>query len=226
MKPIRHAILTKDGSSTLRIEELKETYHSRHGAVVESEFVYINEGLRFWMEKNPSKPCRVLELGYGTGLMAYLSLLYAQKHTIEIEYTSLEAFPLKKQELESLNYNRLFQDNNAPTLFDEFNKIEWEKLVAVSPYFKLNKKEIKFEDFTPSFSYDLIFYDAFGFHAQPELWSQECMTKCYELSNHGGLWVSYCAKGSVRRGLEQAGFKTFRLPGPPGKREMLRAIKP
>ena len=225
MKPIRHQIITKDGSSTLRIEELKESYHSKHGAVVESKFVYLDEGLKYWREKQPKKRCRILELGYGTGLMTYLIFLYSLKNTIKIAYESLEAFPLNADEINTLNYEQYFQKEKTLLHFKEFNNYSWENKEKISPFFSLTKKEIKFENFASKSKFDLIFYDAFGSHAQPELWSLACMFKCYELLNNGGVWVSYCAKGSVRRALEHVGFKTYRLPGPPGKREMLRAIK-
>lgn len=225
MKPVRHQIITDDGSSTLRIEDLKETYHSRHGAVVESKFVYINKGFEYWLEKSPAKICRIMELGYGTGLMAYLTFLSSQNQKVASEYVSLEAFPLSDTEMEGLNYNQFFDKEKSLLSFNDFIILPWEKQHSVSSFFYLTKKEVKFENFVTSSKFDLIFYDAFGAHAQPELWSEECMLKCYNLLNDGGVWVSYCAKGSVRRGLEKAGFEVTRLPGPPGKREMLRAIK-
>lgn len=225
MRYKRHQIITEDGSSTLRIDDLKETYHSRHGAVLESNFVYLKEGLEFWLDQYPNQTCRILELGYGTGLITYLTYLKAQKEKLEIEYVSLEAFPLSSAEIQTLNYEQFFQNDAVSHLFSTFNLLPWEQEKALTSYFNLTKKEIKFENFISEFSYDLIFYDAFGFHVQPELWSEQCMSRCYELLNPKGVWVSYCAKGSVRRGLDKAGFETFRLPGPPGKREMLRAVK-
>ena len=221
----KHQITTKDGSSTFRIDRLKESYHSIHGAVTESNFIYVNEGFNYWNLQNSNKTCRVLELGYGTGLMTYLTLLEASSKKNKVVFTSLEAFPLTTVEIESLGYNDLFFNKNTPINFDAFSKLSWEKLVSPSDFFKLTKKQIRFEDFNPQTSFDLIYYDAFGAHAQPELWEPECMKKCFDLLSDRGVWVSYCAKGSVRRGLEKAGFSTYRLPGPPGKREMLRAIK-
>lgn len=218
-------IQTEDGSWTLRIEKLKETYHSRHGAVTESNFVYINEGFNYWSNQHPSYTCRVLELGYGTGLTAYLSYLEAEKQQKRIDFTSLEAYPLSKDELSLLQYHQFFEGLETVVSYDEFSNLDWERFQAVSPYFNLLKNRIYFEDFKTKNSFDLIYYDAFGAHAQPELWQPQWMKKCYELLVSGGVWVSYCAKGSVRRGLEAAGFTVTRLSGPPGKREMLRAIK-
>ena len=218
-------IITKDGSSTFRIDRLKESYHSIHGAVTESNFIYVNEGFNFWNLQNPNKTCRILELGYGTGLMTYLTLLEASKKRKKVVFTSLEAFPLTNVEIEILGYNNLFQDSNTTIDFNTFSQLSWDKLVLPTNFFKLTKKQIRFEDFNSQTSFDLIYYDAFGAHAQPELWNYECMKKCFDLLSNKGVWVSYCAKGSVRRGLNEAGFSTQRLPGPPGKREMLRAIK-
>ena len=222
----RQKIKTKDGSYTFRIEGLKETYHSRHGAVTESKFVYIDAGFYFWKESNPNRNCRILELGYGTGLMAYMSFLEASKRQLKIDYTSLEAYPLTKNQLHSLNYDSFFEENSAPISFRDFSVVDWEQELTLSEHFKFTKNKIHFEDYQSSPLFDVLYYDAFGAHAQPELWASQWMEKSFELLRPGGVWVSYCAKGSVRRGLEAAGFQVSRLPGPPGKREMLRALKP
>ena len=156
--------------------------------------------------------------------MSYLTLQYSKNKQKELEYTTLEAYPLTSVELEILNYESYFE--NSPILsFKKFSNLPWEKTQEISQNFKLLKKVIKFEDFLINQVYDVIFYDAFGSHAQPELWTYNCMKKCNDLIAPNGVWVSYCAKGSVRRDLETIGFEVLRLPGPPGKREMLRAIK-
>jgi len=222
----KQIIKTSDGSFTFRIEGLKETYHSRHGAMIESKFVYIDTGFYFWAENNPNKACRILELGYGTGLVTYLSYLEAERFQKEIDYLSLEAFPLTIHELHSLNYDSFFEGSSASFSFRDFSIMDWQKRHFLSHYFKFIKSKIHFEKFQSSQLFDVIYYDAFGAHAQPELWEPRWMKKCYDLLSVGGVWVSYCAKGSVRRGLEEAGFQVSRLPGPPGKREMLRAVKP
>ena len=156
--------------------------------------------------------------------MSYLTLLYSENKQKELEYTTLEAYPLTSDELETLNYESYFV--NSPIFsFNKFTNLPWEKTQEINQNFKLLKKVIKFEDFSINQVYDVIFYDAFGSHAQPELWTYNCMKKCNDLMTPNGIWVSYCAKGSVRRDLETIGFEVSRLPGPPGKREMLRAIK-
>ena len=219
-------IKTKDGSFTLRIEGLKETYHSRHGAVTESKFVYIDTGFNFWKQNNSDRPCRILELGYGTGLVAYMSFLEASNCQQQIDYTSLEAYPLTQTQLQELNYDSFFEENSVSLSFRDFSDVDWEQRLLLTDYFKLTKNKIHFEDYQSSQHFDVIYYDAFGAHAQPELWESQWMKKCFELLHPGGIWVSYCAIGSVRRGLAAAGFEVFRLAGPPGKREMLRALKP
>ena len=219
------SIDTEDGTSTLYIEELNEVYHSRKGALTESQFVYINEGLKYWSKGSSNANCRILELGYGTGLIAFLTYLNSLEINKQIDYTSLEAYPISITQLKDLNYDQFFKEKNSIQNFAEFSKLKWEFKHQIAPNFSIIKKEILFEKFKSRDLYDIIFYDAFGAHAQPEIWAPELMKKCFDNLNLGGVWVSYCAKGSVRRSLKNAGFHTQRLPGPPGKREMLRGIK-
>ena len=216
---------TKDGSMSLRIEKLNETYHSKNGAITESQFVYIQRGYSYWNEINKKGVCKIFEMGYGTGLNAYLSYLESQKQHNKTYYTSLELFPLSVKEIACLNYDKFFKTQKEILTFESFSKIEWEIGKDLSKHFKLLKKELDFEKLEIINKYDIIFYDAFGYHAQPELWSTKNMQKCYDMLFFGGIWISYCAKGSVRRALEKSGFEVERLPGPPGKREMLRALK-
>ncbi len=218
-------IKTEDGSTTYRMEDLKENYHSLNGAITESHFVYITEGFNFWTQKNKDRECNILELGYGTGLMTYMSFLEADRMNRFINYTSLEPYPLTIEEVNLLNYDQFFENSKDLMTFNKFSTISWEETHKVSPHFRITKKKICFEDYKSQKFFDLIYYDAFGAHVQPELWEPELMKKCYSLLNPGGAWVSYCSKGSVRRGLKEVGFSVYRLPGPPGKREMLRAVK-
>ena len=216
-------ILTRDGSSTLKIENLKETYHSLEGAITESQFVYLNMGLRFWQNANPKSNCSIFEMGYGTGLLAYLTFLNNSETCID--YTSLEAYPLSLTDYKQLNYNELLNSKTGIS-FLAFSRLSWETEHKLNSKFKLIKHQTLFEQFSRNHFFDLIYYDAFGAHAQPNLWEKHWMKKCYDLLNKGGVWVSFCAKGSVRRALQEVGFTVERLPGPPGEREMLRAVKP
>jgi tRNA U34 5-methylaminomethyl-2-thiouridine-forming methyltransferase MnmC len=222
----RKCILTADGSKTLRIEHLKETYHSRHGAFQESQFVYIEQGLQFLIQKHSKPVVRILELGYGTGLMAFMTYRRALQINNRIEYTSIDPFPINEEELRYLEYDTLFSPLDSSDSFSSFSSLSWNHAHTVKDSFKLHKKNVTFQDFQSETPFDLLYYDAFGAHAQPELWEPEWMQKAYDLLDSGGVWVSYCAKGTVRRALEKAGFEVSRLPGPPGKREMMRAVKP
>ncbi len=216
-------VLTKDGSNTLKIENLKETYHSLHGAITETVFVYLEKGLRFWQNVNPKSNCSIFEMVYGTVLLAYLTFL--NNSEMRIDLTSIEAYPLSFTDYKQLNYNELLNSKSAIS-FLSFSQLSWETEHKLTSKFKLTKHQTLFEKFSGNHSFDLIYYDAFAAHAQPDLWEKRCMKKCYDLLNKGGVWVSYCAKGSVRRALQEVGFTVERLPGPPGKREMLRAVKP
>lgn len=216
---------TADGSPSLRVVSLRETYHSRHGAQTESEYVYIDKGLRFWLQENGQSKCQIFELGFGTGLNAYLTAAFAIQNKIEIEFHSVENNPLTLEEAIIFGKHIPKLEDCSNLDFHELHQCEWEQAVKMSPFI-LTKYQNDFKNQNIDRTYDVLYYDAFGAHAQPELWTPEWMQKCFEMLNPGGVWVSYCAKGSVRRGLEAAGFKTERLPGPPGKREMLRAIKP
>lgn len=220
----RSFFITADGSPSFRVDELKETYHSRHGAVIESTYVYIKKGIKHWLDKNQKEKCSIFELGFGTGLNAYLTANFAIQNKISIRYESVENNPLTQKEVEDLNYNTLENQTDNVVDFIGLHQSPWHKTYKI-PNFSFTKQLTTFENYHKNKKFDILFYDAFGAHAQPELWSDEMMTKCFNLLNPGGVWVSYCAKGSVRRGLAGAGFIVERLPGPPGKREMLRAIK-
>lgn len=226
MSLLRKCILTSDGSKTLRVEHLKETYHSRHGAFQESQFVYIEQGLQFLIQKYSKPVIRILELGYGTGLMAYMTYRRALQINNRIEYMSIDPFPINEEELRLLEYEKLFSQLHNCISFSTFSSLKWNHKEIINDSFKLHKKIVTFQDFQTDTLFDLLYYDAFGAHAQPELWELQWMQKSFDLLVSGGVWVSYCAKGTVRRGLEKVGFQVFRLPGPPGKREMMRAVKP
>ncbi len=162
-------------------------------------------------------------MGYGTGLNALLTALYATEFKVKIDYICLEAFPLEKKEWTALNYGQLL---HCPSLFHSLHELSWEKQQQVTDYFSLLKKEQYFEQYEPKENVDLVYFDAFGARVQPELWTESIFEKLYKGLNEKGVLVTYSAKGSVRRLLQQLGFTVERLPGPPGKREMLRGLKP
>lgn len=215
--------ITEDGSHTLFVPELNEHYHSTHGAVQESAHVYIDAGFRQCVRKE----VRVLEIGFGTGLNAFLTLLETEKTGKKATYTSLELFPLSVQDAEKLNYPSVI----APSYKDSFRKLHttrWGEWESITPCFSLLKRKTDFSDpsgFSPEETFDVIFFDAFAPDKQPEMWTQPIFDTLYSLCSENAVISTYCAKGSVRRMLKTAGFDVERLPGPPGKREILRGRK-
>lgn len=215
--------ITEDGSHTLFVPELNEHYHSTHGAIQESMHVFIDAGLRHCVKSE----IKVLEIGFGTGLNAFLTLLEAERTGRKIDYTTLEFYPLSIIDAEKLNYVEL-TDSTKKDVFRELHKVEWGKWSQLTLYFSLLKMKFDFSkpsDFDTENKFDVIFFDAFAPEKQPEMWVQEIFDKIYSISSENAILTTYCAKGSVRRMLQTAGFVVERLPGPPGKREILRARK-
>lgn len=217
-------IKTGDGSPSLYIDQLNETYHSKHGAITESDYVYIKKGFAYWLDLNNQRAPRVFEMGLGTGLNAYLSYVFALDRKVLCEYVSVEKYPLSIDEVQSLGMKDALPSPEHHHFFDQLHEVDWGQNLSQSN-FVFKKLEQDFFSVALDQSFDILFYDAFGYHAQSEMWQEKALQKCYDLLQPGGVWVSYCAKGSVRRCLEKIGFSVERLEGPPGKREMLRAIK-
>ena len=212
---------TADGSQTLFVPELNEHYHSVKGALTESEHIFIQMGLKHSSVEAP----HVLEIGFGTGLNAFLTLLTADTDQRNIHYTTLERYPVTPALIEQLTYPELI----CPERKDDFQALHqaaWNTDVQLTPYFTLHKVETDFTSYTFPNTYDVIYFDAFAPEKQPEMWTQSLFdTLCQQL-NPQGILTTYCAKGAVRRMLQAAGFTVERLPGPPGgKREILRATK-
>ena len=207
---------TDDGSATLFVPELNEHYHSTKGARTESQHIFINMGLKASDALAP----RILEIGFGTGLNAWLTLEEAERSERNIHYTGLELYPLEWQMIEQLNYVA------NKELFEQLHTTPWQEAVSITTHFTLLKMEVDVNKWQTEESFDLIYFDAFAPEKQPEMWSQELFNRLYVLLNDGGILTTYCAKGVIRRMLQAAGFIVERLPGPPGgKREILRARK-
>ena len=181
--------------------------------------VFINTGFRT-CTKNP---VHIFEVGFGTGLNAFLTLIEAQKQSITVNYQSIELFPLEKNVFDNLDYADFLASNNI--IFKALHEAPWNNKTQILPCFQLTKIKEDLLNFNFSENYDLVYFDAFSPATQPELWSEEIFDKLFKHLNEGGILTTYCAKGAVRRSLQNVGFKTERLPGPPGKREMLRATK-
>ena len=215
--------ITEDGSHTLFVPGLNEHYHSTHGAIQESMHVFVDAGLRHCAKSE----IKVLEIGLGTGLNAFLALVEAEKSSKKIDFTSLEFYPLSITDAEKLNYAGLI-DPSKKDVFNELHKAEWEVWNQITLYFSLLKMKFDFSkpsEFSPEKQFDIIFFDAFAPEKQPEMWTQEIFDKIYSVSSENAILTTYCAKGVVRRMLQAAGFVVERLLGPPGKREILRARK-
>jgi tRNA U34 5-methylaminomethyl-2-thiouridine-forming methyltransferase MnmC len=213
---------TEDGSHTLHVAEMDECYHSTHGAVQESMHIFIRDGLYAFLQQTPGE-INVLEMGFGTGLNAYLTLCEAEKLNRPIRYTSLELYPLAAEEAMQLNYPEILHADRH--WFEKIHDSSWNAEEAITPCFTLCRVKADFTQYELQGLYDVIYFDAFSPEKQPELWSEDGFREIYAHSAHGAVLTTYCAKGSVRRALQSAGFVVERLPGPPGKREILRGRK-
>ena len=216
-------VKTRDGSNTIFVPEFEETYHSTHGAIQESLHVFIHSGLNFKTELND---INILEVGFGTGLNTLLSLIDSEETKRNIKYTSLEAYPLKWDLVSKLNYIDLICKGKYSATYKKMHICHWESFYILSPHFSLRKQNIKLQNVLFDNEFDVVYFDAFAPRVQPDLWTKEVFTSMYKALKPGGVLVTYCAKGSVKRALRYVGFELQSIPGPPGKREMSRAIKP
>ena len=218
-------VFTQDGSNSLYIPELEEHYHSLHGALQESNHVFINAGLNYLLHQQKNKCIKILEVGFGTGLNCFLTYLESINRKIMIEYHGIEAFPVNTGILDSLNYQNIIPSNIANTSFKDLHDFTWNIVNQVDKDFKLLKKQIKIQDVILDSDYHLIYFDAFGPKVQSEMWTETIFNKLYQSLKHDGILVTYCAKGEIKRILKRVGFSVESIPGPPGKREMTRAVK-
>lgn len=219
----RTLLKTGDGSFTLHIPEWNEQYHSKHGAIAEALHVFIKEGLYHWLSVNESTKISILEIGFGTGLNALLTYLESEKHSWNIDYIGVEAFPLGMEEYQKMNYSEMLKSSDE--VFAKLHNSPWEEKTIISHNFKLLKQQKLFSEISEVNSIDLIYFDAFGIRVQPELWTEEIFCIMFNALKPNGVLVTYAANGNARRALQAVGFTVERLPGPPGKVEMLRATK-
>lgn len=228
----RKIITTSDGSKTIQIEDWNEQYHSVHGAIQEANHVFLKHGLLFYSEaispseRNEESPLSIsiLEIGFGTALNAFLTLIEIEKLKLNINYVGVEAYPVQSDEIKQLNYVELISEKHAD-IFDNMHAVSWEEEHKITSNFKLEKQEKFFQDIRDTDTFDIIYFDAFGARVQPDLWTEDIFKIMFNALKENGVLVTYSAKGSVRRAMQAVGFKVERLPGPPGKREMLRAQK-
>lgn len=214
-------ITTADGSHTLKHPDLPEHYHSTFGAIRESQHVFIKSGLE--SISSEIKLLNILEVGFGTGLNAFLTLLWANKNRVLVNYTGIEAFPISMKIAKELNYPLLLKADNA--IFLKMHSVN-DEVINLSEYFSIQQKivsllDIQFKDS----SFDVVYFDAFSPDTQPELWTEAVFSKLYRALKKQSVLTTYSTKGIVKRAMKAVGFKIEKLPGPPGKREILRALK-
>lgn len=217
----RKIIVTGDGSKTIQIEDWDEQYHSKHGAVQEAYHVFIEHGLRLFSNQH----VHLLEIGFGTGLNALITYLETAKLNLRIDYVGVEAFPVTMEEVTQLDYCEQLGAESTKNTFFEMHNTPWEVPVILTDTFSLTKQKKDFREINEQNLFNLIYFDAFGARVQPDLWTEDIFKIMYDALVKDGVLVTYAAKGSVRRAMQAVGFMVERLPGPPGKREMLRAIK-
>jgi tRNA U34 5-methylaminomethyl-2-thiouridine-forming methyltransferase MnmC len=217
----REIIQTQDGSTTIHLPEWNESYHSKHGAIQEAYHVFIKNGFSLFK----GKPISILEIGFGTGLNAFITYLEAKKSKNQkIIYVGVEAYPVVLAEALQMNYAQEIEGKESP-VFQLLHQTNWEEETVISPNFSLTKRQQFFQDIKDSNAFDLIYFDAFGFRVQPELWSEAIFAAMYEALQPNGILVTYACRTSIKKAMLSAGFSVEKLPGAPGKREMLRATK-
>ncbi|MEM9000960.1 MAG: tRNA (5-methylaminomethyl-2-thiouridine)(34)-methyltransferase MnmD [Bacteroidota bacterium] len=217
----RQIITTADGSKTIQITDWDEQYHSKHGAIQEAYHVFISMGLRLFKDQEVD----ILEIGFGTGLNAFITYLEVGVQQLKVNYVAVEGYPVPMDEIMQLDYAAQLKVKEQEGVFLNMHHIPWGERVALSEDFILTKQKKDFQQVDDEGLFNLIYFDAFGARVQPGLWTPQMFGRMYRALDHNGVLVTYAAKGSVRRAMLDVGFLVERLPGPPGKREMLRGIK-
>lgn len=212
-------VITNDGSHSIFNATINECYHSKNGAIIESEHVFIKNGFSLCKQEN----INILEIGFGSGLNALLTYQKAEQKLTKVNYHAIELYPLKNQILKQLNYTNLIGADKEKFL--SIHKCNWQKEYQISDYFKLTKHHISTQKYNTNLKFDIIYFDAFSPEKQPELWTKEIFQKMYYFLKNNGILVTYCAKGEVKRIMKEIGFEIDVLDGPPGKRQMTRANK-
>ena len=217
----REIIKTLDGSTTIHLQDWDECYHSKHGAIQEAKHVFIKNGLSLF-ENNPVS---IMEIGFGTGLNAFITFLESIQKNQIIDYFGVEAYPVEADEVLGMNYVTELDALEFENIFEKMHKCDWDKKNEICSSFSLTKRKQFFHEIDDFETFDLIYFDAFGYRVQPELWSTEIFRKMYNSLKPNGVLVTYAARGVVKRSMIEVGFTVEKLAGPPGKREMFRAFK-
>jgi tRNA U34 5-methylaminomethyl-2-thiouridine-forming methyltransferase MnmC len=219
-----HLKLTGDGSHTLFVPELNENYHSYHGAYAEAVHVFIETGLRSAFDQFST--INIFEVGFGTGLNATLAYQFASKNKKPVSYTGIEKYPLDQEIVDQLNYKEFWKEEELNSAFDQMHLVPWNEATQLHENYIFKKLNGAVQDYLfEQNHYHLIFFDAFAPEKQPDMWTVELFKKLFDCLQPKGSLVTYCAKGQFKRDLKAAGFEVETLPGPPGKREMVRGMK-
>ncbi|WP_162127849.1 tRNA (5-methylaminomethyl-2-thiouridine)(34)-methyltransferase MnmD [Flavobacterium phycosphaerae] len=216
----REIITTDDGSTTIHLPEWNESYHSKHGAIQEAYHVFIKNGFSLF----GGRPISILEIGFGTGLNCFITYLEAKKKNQTIDYVGVEAYPIPMEEALQMNYAHTIEADES-AVFEQIHQHHWEEKNTISQDFTLTKRKQFFQDINDENAFDLIYFDAFGFRVQPELWSEAIFAQMFRALKSNGVLVTYACRTSIKNAMLSAGFSVEKLPGAPGKREMLRATK-
>jgi tRNA U34 5-methylaminomethyl-2-thiouridine-forming methyltransferase MnmC len=218
-------IQSGDGSDSVFSSLFNSSYHSRYGAITESKCIFLDAGLDYFIQtKKPetTQTIKIFEMGFGTGLNAFITYIYAFQRFIKVSFTTIEAFPLPIELIDTLNYSELM---GFKVVFDSLHHSGWDQEIILNDNFRLTKILSPLDEYEANESFDIIYYDAFGPESQPELWSDDVLNKMYGMLTAGGVLTSFCAKGTFKRSLKSVGFTVQSIPGPPGKREITRALK-
>lgn len=216
-------IVSGDGSHTLVRRDMDETYHSTKGAITESKYVFLKEGLHHFADQ---KEVSILEVGFGTGLNAFLTYLDAKTSGQQIFYQTLEPIALGKDIYEHLNYPAECDAEEERDIFLKLHECDWHEKIQITENFSISKVRSPLENYVAARSqFDVVYFDAFAPSRQPEVWSRRNLKKVYAVLKKGGILTTYCSQGEFRRDLEKVGFDVAKIPGPPGKREMIKGVK-
>jgi len=227
-------ITTGDGSHALFSEQFNEVYKSRHGAIEESKHVFIKSGLDYVLSSPLGEDARradgvavrIFELGFGTGLNALLTMLEAERRNIKIDYTTIELYPVDIDTIKALNYTQQLGYEYCYGPYHSLHLVRWNETHEITKYFSFKKiQNSVFNQSLISNHYSLIYFDAFAYTHQPEMWSAEVFKKMYNALEPNGILVTYSSKVVVQKAMKEAGFTIEKIPGPPGRREMVRAHK-
>lgn len=218
----REIITTQDGSTSIYLPELNESYHSKFGAIQEAQHVFIKNGMDLFQSNDT---IHILEIGFGTGLNAFITFLEANKRKQKIYYDGVEAYPVSIADAKQMNYVNELKAYEFEAIFEKIHSTQWEQKIELTPSFSLTKRKQFFQELTDEEKFHLIYFDAFGFEVQPELWDETIFKIMFNALLPNGVLVTYACRTSIRKAMLNVGFSVEKLPGAPGKREMLRAIK-